>query len=68
MCTQAQILSYIQSYVKRSSLTCSHEEDPCPQDNVPFAFIETTSSNANSSHQQKDGTKDGEDVGSPDYP
>lgn len=50
-----------------SSITCSYKQDSCPKDDVPFAFIETTSSNANPTHQQQDGTKDWEDVGSPDY-
>lgn len=50
------------------SVTCSNKENPCSQDDVPFTFIETTSSNAHSSHKQQDGTKDREDVGSPDYP
>lgn len=55
-------------YLCTDAHTCSHKEDSCPQDDVPFTLIETTSSNAHPSHQQQDGTEDREDVGSPDYP
>lgn len=60
--------AYTQLYTLMHSFTCSHKEDSCPEDDVPFALIETTSSNANPSHQQQDGTEDWKDVGSPDYP
>lgn len=48
--------------------TCSHKENSSSQDDVPFALIEATSSDAHTSHQQQDGAEDGEDVGSPHYP
>lgn len=66
--TQKHKYSSIQKNIQYYCITCSHKENSRSQDYVPFTLIKTTSSDANSSHQQQDGTENREDVGSPDYP
>lgn len=44
-------------------VTCSDEQDPSAENDVPLALVEAAGGDADSTQQQQDGAEDGEDAG-----
>ena len=52
---------------KQTKNTCSYKQNSCPQDDVPLTLVEAASSYTHTTHEQQDGTEDGEDVRGSDH-